>query len=120
MKKESGNKGITKVCPDCHKVLFSGGNFLGIIKTKCECGIKWQIDAVEVKKIVVKLTKILVIVAIILTAIGIQRKINAKKTPNCDSFKTQEDAQKLFDTDRKKYQVLDKNYNNIACEDLKQ
>lgn len=49
---------------------------------------------------------------------SIHGKINARKNVNCSMFKTQKEAQVLFNTNPKKYQILDKNYNNIACENL--
>lgn len=54
---------------------------------------------------------------VILVCFLIYENIQAHKI-SCNSFKSQIEAQKFFDSDRTKYQILDKNHNNVPCEDL--
>lgn len=70
-------------------------------------------------KVVVTLTKAVLVIVFILTVSGIVfNKITAKKNINCSAFKTQEEAQATFDSDRIKYKRLDSNNDLVACEDL--
>lgn len=44
-------------------------------------------------------------------------EVNAEKL-NCTSLGTQQNAQKLYDSDRVRYKLLDRNHDGVACNDL--
>lgn len=131
MKKESKELGIRKACPVCKEPILVNGTFEAAAKFSLYCphcyknDVKTLVEFVVTKEIKVKLTyidktKIALVVILLMTGLilfGIT-KIKALQRINCDSFASQYEAQLMFNSNKFKYQSLDKNYNNVPCEDL--
>lgn len=60
----------------------------------------------------------MVLIAVTMASLNLfTEEIFAKKV-TCSSFEWQQQAQELFETDKFKYRALDKDRDEIACEDL--
>lgn len=93
-------------CPHCYKKE---------IETLIEIEIKNKTTMSVTSNPIKIMFLILILSALFLFTID---SIKAKKNITCNAFKTQIEAQQIFDSNRIKYQNLDKNYNNVPCEDL--
>jgi hypothetical protein len=62
--------------------------------------------------------KILVLAFIAIGIISCTCGSTPCKKKNCKDFKTQKEAQKTYESDKKCYKNLDKDNDGIACEDL--
>jgi len=122
------DSGIRKLCPECRKFAFKGLKFVGESEEEMmlcpHCGAPlFRTIRIE-KRVVVTLVKMTAIFLVMAGLTFYSHQTTAKKTLNCTMFKTQHEAQKTYDSGwnkdgtENKYQLLDKNYNNIPCEDL--
>lgn len=62
--------------------------------------------------------KVLSVFSILIFAYTFVQKISARHTVKCSYFSTQSEAQSMFDSDRVKYDYLDRNHDGIACNGL--
>lgn len=120
---EDTGKGKVRSCSKCGGTLASGIKFLltgwtlHIFCRNTECNSD-EVLTLGFKPVAL-ITSALVLVFIfgVVSVIGI-KKITAKKTINCDAFKTYDQAKTFYDMDKEKYSYLDRNKNGRPCEDL--